>query len=154
MKTYRRQLTEPDISITNDILVYSKTEDDHEEHLHLTLQQLREHHLYEKYKKCEFWLSEVAFLGHIVTNGGIKIDPAKVVAVKEWPRPKKAFKVRSFLGLAGYYRRFVEGFLKIATPLTELTRKNIKHLVKQVLAKLPRIEEVTHISITTQLTSG
>ena len=69
--------------------------------------------MYAKYKKCEFWLSEVAFLGHIVTNEGIKIDPTKVTAVKEWPRMKNAFKVRSFLGSPGYYRRFVEGFSKI-----------------------------------------
>ncbi|XP_062119209.1 uncharacterized mitochondrial protein AtMg00860-like [Humulus lupulus] len=82
--------------------------------------------LYAKYKKCEFWLSEVAFLGHIVTDEGIKVDPAKIVVVKEWPRPKNAYEVRSFMGLASYYRRFVEGFSKIVTSLAELTRKNLK----------------------------
>ncbi|XP_062093969.1 uncharacterized mitochondrial protein AtMg00860-like [Humulus lupulus] len=114
------------IVFIDDILVYSKTEEEHEEHLRLTLQQLREHQLYAKYKKCEFLLSEVGFLGHIVTAGGVKVDPAKIVAVKEWPRPKNASEVISFLSLAGYYRRFVEGFSKIATLMTKLTRKNPK----------------------------
>ena len=82
--------------------------------------------MYAKYKKCEFWLHEVGFLGHIVTDGGVKVDPAKIAAVKEWPRPKNASEIRSFLGFAGYYRRFVEGFSKIAAPMTELTRKNQK----------------------------
>ena len=82
--------------------------------------------MYAKYKKYGFWLSEVCFLGHIVTDGGVKVDPAKIAAVKEWPRPKNASEVRSFLGLAGDYRRFVEGFSKIAAPMIELTRKNLK----------------------------
>ncbi|XP_062118291.1 uncharacterized mitochondrial protein AtMg00860-like [Humulus lupulus] len=86
------------IVFKDDILVYSKIEEEHEEHLHLTLQRLREHQLYAKYKKCEFSLSKVAFLGHIVTNGGIKIDPTKVAGVKEWPRLKNASEVIIFLG--------------------------------------------------------
>ncbi|XP_062075997.1 uncharacterized protein LOC133780140 [Humulus lupulus] len=114
------------IVFIDDILVYSKTEEEHEEHLHLTFQRLRKHQLYAKYKKCELWLYEVGFLGHIVTNGGVEVDPTKIVAVKEWSRPKNALKARSFMGLAGYYKRFVEGFSKIAAPMTELIRKNLK----------------------------
>ena len=110
----------------DDILVYSKDKVEHEKHLRLILLRLKEHRIYAKFKKCEFWLSQVAFLGHIVSKDGIAIDPSKVEAVKDWPRPKNASEVRSFLGLVGYYRRFVEGFSKIATPLTNLTRKQQK----------------------------
>ncbi|XP_062118741.1 uncharacterized mitochondrial protein AtMg00860-like [Humulus lupulus] len=117
------------IMFKDDILVYYKTQEEHEEHLHLTLQRLREHQLYVKYKKCEFWLSEVAILGHIVTNVGIKIDPITVAAMKEWPRTKNACEIRSILGSPGYYKRFVEGFSKITRPLTELTRKNLKKII-------------------------
>ena len=84
---------------------------------------MKEHQLYAKFKKCEFWLSQVAFLGHIISKDGFAVDPSKIEVVKDWPRPKNASEVRSFLGLAGYYRKFVEGFSKISTPLTNLTRK-------------------------------
>ncbi|XP_062075165.1 uncharacterized mitochondrial protein AtMg00860-like [Humulus lupulus] len=110
----------------DDILIYSRTEEEHEEHLRLTLQRLRDHQLYVKFKKFEFWLTQVAFLEHIISKDGIKVDPVKIEAVKDWPQPKNASEVRSFLRLAGYYQKFVEGFSKIATPLTELTRKGIK----------------------------
>ena len=82
--------------------------------------------MYAKFKKCEFWLPEVTFLGHIVGEDGIKVDPAKVEAVREWPRPRNDSEVRSFLGLVGYYRRFVKGFSKIAAPMKKLARKNLK----------------------------
>ncbi|XP_060969706.1 uncharacterized protein LOC133036944 [Cannabis sativa] len=103
-RVFKEYLDQFVIVFIDDILIYSKTAEEHEEHLRLTLQRLREHQLYAKYKKCEFWLSEVAFLGHIVTNGGIKVDPAKVAAVKEWPRPKTALEVRSFLVKAEHQR--------------------------------------------------
>nr|GEX02573.1 putative reverse transcriptase domain-containing protein [Tanacetum cinerariifolium] len=87
---------------------------------------LRQEKLYAKFSKCEFWLSSVAFLGHIVSVEGITMDPAKVEAITKWPRPTSVTEVRSFLGLAGYYRRFVEGFSRLALPLTKLMRKGEK----------------------------
>ncbi|GAV75625.1 hypothetical protein CFOL_v3_19103, partial [Cephalotus follicularis] len=94
------------------------------QHLYIVLQTLRDHLLYVKFHKCKFWLSEFAFIGHIVSGDGLSVDPSKVEAVKDWKRPMNASEVRSFLGLAGYYRRFVERFFRIATPLTSLTQKN------------------------------
>ena len=82
--------------------------------------------MYAKFKKCEFWLEKVEFLGHVVSKDGVSVDPGKVEAVSCWPRPTTISEVRSFLGLAGYYRKFVEGFSKIASPLTNLIRKNVK----------------------------
>jgi hypothetical protein len=108
----------------DDILIYSKNEEEHEEHLRLVLQKLREHELYTKFSKCEFWLKEVAFLGHIITNGGIAVDPSKVSDVLKWEPPRMVSEIRSFLGLAGYYRRFIEGFSKIVKPLTTLLEKD------------------------------
>ncbi|XP_073057397.1 uncharacterized protein [Primulina eburnea] len=110
----------------DDILVYSPSEEDHKEHLHLTLQMLREKELYAKFKKCEFWLKSVTFLGHIISKEGVSVDPKKVEAITGWPRPETVTEIRSFLGLAGYYRKFVEGFSSIATPLTKLTQNNSK----------------------------
>ncbi|KAL5549838.1 hypothetical protein UlMin_000014 [Ulmus minor] len=107
----------------DDILIYSKSKEEHEEHLRNTLDTLKKNKLYAKFKKCEFWLEKVGFLGHIVSKDGISVDPSKTEAVSGWSRPKTISDVRSFLGMAGYYRRFVEGFSRIATPLTALTRK-------------------------------
>lgn len=104
----------------DDILVYSKTEDDHDVHFRIVLQILREKKLYAKFRKCEFWLKEVMFLGHVVSADGIRVDSKKVEAILEWRQPKNVSEVRSFLGLAGYYRRFVEGLSIIAAPLTKL----------------------------------
>ncbi|XP_062075349.1 uncharacterized mitochondrial protein AtMg00860-like [Humulus lupulus] len=91
----------------------------------MVLQRFKEHYLYAKIEKCEFWQPEVIFLRHIVSVDGIKVDSAKIEVVRDWPRQWKASKVRSYLGLAGYYRHFIDDFLKIATPLTELMRKNL-----------------------------
>ncbi|KAL0544048.1 hypothetical protein IC582_019159 [Cucumis melo] len=113
------------IVFIDDILIYSKTEAEHEEHLRMVLQTLRDNKLYAKFSKCEFWLKQVSFLGHVVSKAGVSVDPAKIEAVTGWTRPSTVSEIRSFLGLAGYYRRFVENFSRIATPLTQLTRKGV-----------------------------
>jgi hypothetical protein len=110
----------------DDILVYSNSFEEHEEHLRQTLQTLRDHQLYAKLSKCEFWFKRVTFLGHVILAEGVFVDPQKVKAVLKWERPTSITKIRSFLGLVGYYQRFIEGFSLIATPLTQLTRKNKK----------------------------
>jgi hypothetical protein len=107
----------------DDILIFSKNEEEHNEHLRLVLQKLRENQLYAKLSKCEFWLKEVLFLGHTIYEGGISVDPSKVESVLSWNTPQNVSDIRSFLGLAGYYRRFIEGFSKIAKPMTELQDK-------------------------------
>ncbi|GJS97366.1 retrotransposon protein, putative, ty3-gypsy subclass [Tanacetum coccineum] len=114
------------IVFIDDILVYSKSEEEHERHLRIVLEILRQKKLYAKFSKCEFWLQQVAFLGHIVSADGIIMDPSKVEAITKWPRPTTVTEVRSFLGLAGYLRRFVEGFSRLALPLTQLMRKGEK----------------------------
>ncbi|GJS06002.1 putative reverse transcriptase domain-containing protein [Tanacetum coccineum] len=115
------------IVFIDDILIYSKTKEDHENHLRLMLDLLRKEKLYAKFSKCEFWLQKVHFLGHVVNHNGIHVDPSKIKAVKNWKAPTTPSEVRSFLGLAGYYRRFIENFSKIAKPLTSLTQKNQKY---------------------------
>ena len=107
----------------DDILVFSRNEEEHEEHLRLVLQRLRENQLYAKLSKCEFWLKEVSFLGHVISEGGVSVDPGKVRDVLEWEAPKNVSEIRSFLGMAGYYRCFIEGFSKIARPMTKLLEK-------------------------------
>jgi hypothetical protein len=109
----------------DDILVYSKSEAEHEKHLKLVLQMLRKHKLYAKLSKCEFWIDEVPFLGHVISKGGIAVDPSKVKDVLDWEVPHTMKEVCSFLGLAGYYRRFIENFSKIAKPLTSLQEKGV-----------------------------
>ena len=93
------------------------------------LQTLREHQLYAKFLKCEFWLDQVAFLGHMVSKDGIQVDHRKIEAVIDWPRPTTITEVRSFLGLTGYYRRIVKDFSKIVAPLTKLTQKKMLSLI-------------------------
>ncbi|XP_052477803.1 uncharacterized protein LOC128033768 [Gossypium raimondii] len=109
----------------DSILVYSRTEDEHDEHLRIVLQILREKQLYAKFSKCEYWLRTETFLGHVVSVEGIRVDPQKIKAVLDWKQPKNVSEIRSFLGLAGYYQRFVEGFSLIAAPLTKLLHKSI-----------------------------
>ncbi|XP_057495647.1 uncharacterized protein LOC130780642 [Actinidia eriantha] len=104
-------------------LLRMTTENQHPDHLRIVLQTLKDQRLYAKFKKCEFWLDNIVFLGHIINRDGISVDTQKIKAIMDWPQPKTVFEVRSFLGLIGYYRRFVKDFSKIAMPLTELTHK-------------------------------
>jgi hypothetical protein len=124
-KVFMEYLDKFVVVFIDDILVFSKTEEEHAEHLRLVLQKLREHKLYAKRHKCEFWLKEVSFLGHVVSNGGISVDPGKVKDVLDWKPPVNVGQIRSFLGLAGYYRWFIEGFSKLAKPMTALLEKNV-----------------------------
>jgi len=112
------------IVLINDILIYSRTQEEHAEYLRLVLGILREKQLYVKLSKCEFWMDEVQFLGHVISTQGIAVDPTKVDAVVKWESPKSAMEIRSFVGLAGYCRRFIEGFSKTVAHLTQLTRKD------------------------------
>ncbi|GJS82045.1 putative nucleotidyltransferase, ribonuclease H, partial [Tanacetum coccineum] len=114
------------IVFIDDILIYSRDEKEHEEHLKTILELLKKEELYAKFSKCEFWIHTVKFLGHVIDSSGIHVDPTKIEAVKNWASPTTPSEIRQFLGLAGYYRRFIEGFSKIAKPMTELTQKNQK----------------------------
>ena len=114
------------VVFVDDILIYSQSEREHEDHLRIVLQLLRVHQLYAKFSKCEFWITEVRFLGHMVSASGVLVGPEKVEAVMSWERPKSVFEIRSFLGLAGYYRRFIEDFSRLAAPMTRLTLKEVK----------------------------
>ncbi|GJY86197.1 putative reverse transcriptase domain-containing protein [Tanacetum coccineum] len=115
------------IVFIDDILIYSKTKEDHEIHLKLVLELLKKERLYAKFSKCEFWLQEVHFLGHVVNYNGIHADPSKIEALKNWKALTTPSEIRSFFGLAGYYRCFIANFSKIAKPLTLLTQKNKKY---------------------------
>ncbi|GJR55205.1 putative reverse transcriptase domain-containing protein [Tanacetum coccineum] len=114
------------IVFIDDILIYSKTKEEHDVHLRLILELLKKEELYAKFSKCDFWLSKVQFLGHVIDSKGIHVDPTKVELIKDWESPKTPTEIRQFLGLAGYYRRFIEGFSKIAKPMTKLTQKSVK----------------------------
>jgi hypothetical protein len=105
------------------VVVYSQNEEAHENHLRIVLQKLRDNQLCVKFSKYDFWLKEASFIGHIITNGGIKVDPGKISEILNWKQPTDVSKIRSFLGLEGYYRRFIEGFSKIVKPLLHYWRK-------------------------------
>ncbi|KAI0492241.1 hypothetical protein KFK09_026510 [Dendrobium nobile] len=124
-RVFREFLDQFVIVFIDDILVYSASEDEHARHLSIVLETLRRHQLYAKFSKCEFWLKSISFLGHVISGEGISVDPQKIQAVADWPRPTTVFEVRSFLGMAGYYRKFVKGFSQISTPLTRLTQKSV-----------------------------
>ncbi|GKE18214.1 putative reverse transcriptase domain-containing protein [Tanacetum coccineum] len=136
------------IVFIDNILIYSKSRKDHEGYLKLILRLLKKEELYAKFSKCEFWLSKVQFLGHVIDSEGIYVDPTKIESIKDWASPKTLTEIRQFLGLAGYYRRFIEGFSKIARPMTKLTQKSMKfdwgekaeavfQLLKQKLCSAP-----------------
>ena len=109
----------------DDILIYSHSEE-HEDHLRIILEALRDHRLYAKFSKCEFWFIEVRFLGHVVSASGVSVDPENIKVVMSWERPKSVFEIRGFLGLAGYYKRFIEDFSRLEAPMTRLTWKGVK----------------------------
>jgi hypothetical protein len=123
---FMQELNKFVVVFIDDILIYSKTPEDHAKHLHVILQRLRDHHLYAKFSKCEFWLDTVKFLGHTISGDGISVDPSKVQEVMDWEPPTSVHQIRSFLGLAGYYRRFIPDFSRIAKPMTELLKKGVK----------------------------
>ncbi|GJS00696.1 putative reverse transcriptase domain-containing protein [Tanacetum coccineum] len=136
------------IVFIDDILVYSKNEEEHGKHLKIVLELLKNERLYAKFSKCDFSLDSVQFLGHVIDRSGVHVDPAKIEAIKSWAAPTTPTEVRQFLGLAGYYRRFIEGFSLISKPLTKLTQKNKKyewgkeeeeafHTLKQKLCTAP-----------------
>jgi hypothetical protein len=112
----------------DDILIYSNSTEEHEEHLRVVLQRLRDHQFYAKFSKCEFWINEVSFLGHVISPEGITVDPGKVRDVLDWKPPKFVHQVQSFLGLASYYRMFIMIFSKISKPIIELLRKGNKYV--------------------------
>jgi hypothetical protein len=113
----------------DDILIYSQSEEEHADHLRMVLQRLREHQLYAKLSKCEFWISEVLFLGHIINKEGLAVDPKKVADILNWKAPTDARGIKSFIGMAGYYRRFIEGFSKIAKPMTALLDRIVCYIL-------------------------
>ncbi|GJW83721.1 putative reverse transcriptase domain-containing protein [Tanacetum coccineum] len=116
------------IVFIDDILIYSRNKEEHADHLRIILELLKKEKLYAKFSKCDFWISIVQFLGHVIDSQGIHVDPAKIEAVKNWASPTTPTEIRQFLGLAGYYRRFIKDFSKIAKSLTELTQKNKKYI--------------------------
>ena len=106
-----------------DDILYSEGEEEHKGHLRTVLQRLHDHQLYVKFSKCEFWLKQVGFLGHVLLAEGIAVDPSKVKDILDWTTPTTVSEIRSFLGLAGYYRCLIEGFSKIDKPMTSSSRK-------------------------------
>jgi hypothetical protein len=110
----------------NDILIYSQSEEEHVGHLKMVLPRLREHQLYVKLSKCEFWIQEVFFLGHIINMDGLAVDPNKVADILYWKAPKDVRGIKSFIGMARYYRQFIEGFSKIARPMTSLLANKVE----------------------------
>ncbi|GJR68903.1 putative reverse transcriptase domain-containing protein [Tanacetum coccineum] len=136
------------IVFIDDILIYSRNKKEHEEHLKAILELLKKEELYAKFSKCEFWIPKVQFIGYVIDSRGIYVDPAKIKSIKDWASPKTPTEIRQFLGLAVYYRRFIEGFSKIAKSMTKLTQNKVKfdwgdkqeaafQLIKQKLCSAP-----------------
>ncbi|GKB08966.1 putative reverse transcriptase domain-containing protein, partial [Tanacetum coccineum] len=127
-RVYKPYLDKFVIVFIDDILIYSRNKEEHVDHLRIILKLLKKEKLYAKFSKCDFWISIVQFLGHVIDSQGIHVDPAKIEAVKNWASPTTPTEVRQFLGLAGYYRRFIKDFSKMEKSLTKLTQKNKKYI--------------------------
>ena len=125
-RVFKPYLNQFVVVFIDDILVYSMSGEEHERHLSIVLYTIRDKQLYVKLNKYEFWLDRVYFLRHVVTKDNISVDLGNVNVVENWGRPSTMTEIRSFLGLAGYYRQFIKGFSKIALPLTKLTQKGVK----------------------------
>jgi hypothetical protein len=123
---FMKELDKFVVVFIDDIFVFSKSKREHEEHLCIVLQRLCDYQLYAKFGKCEFWLNEVQFLGHVISSEGISVDPDKVLEVLDWKPPRTVHHVRSFHGLAGYYRRFIPNFSKISKAITDLLKEEEK----------------------------
>jgi hypothetical protein len=135
----------------DDILIYSRMMEEHDEHLCLVLQCLRENKLYGKLSKCSFYQSRIHYLGHVISGEGIIVDPMKVEAIMEWPAPMNVPEVRSFMGLAGYYRWFIEGFSKIENPITELQKKNKKFVWTEKCGSISKAQGVVDDNVDTKI---
>ncbi|GJX52618.1 putative reverse transcriptase domain-containing protein [Tanacetum coccineum] len=125
-RVYKPFLDKFMIVFIDDILIYSKNKKEHEEHLKAILELLKKEELYAKFSKCEFWLPKVQFLSHVIDSQGIHVDPTKIESIKDWASPKMPTEIKQFLGLVGYYQRFIEGFSKITKSMTKLTQKKVK----------------------------
>ena len=125
-KVFQPYLDQFGVVFIDDILIYSQSEVEHEDHLRIVLQLLRDHRSFSKFSKYEFWLNEVDFFKHVVSASSVSMDPRKVEVVMSWERPKSVFEIHSFLGLAVYYRRFIEDFSRLAAPMTRLTWNEVK----------------------------
>ncbi|GJX96463.1 putative reverse transcriptase domain-containing protein [Tanacetum coccineum] len=130
LKTIVGGRSDEDVQSSGIFLMYSlrtcRNKQEHEEHLKLILELLKKEELYAKFSKCEFWIPKVQFLGYVIDSQGIHVDPAKIESIKVWASPKSLTEIHQFLGLVGYYRRFIEGFSKITKPITKLTQKKVK----------------------------
>ena len=125
-RVFKEYLDKFFIVFIDNILLHSHIIEEHEQHLKIVLEKFREKKLYTKFSKYEFWLEKVIFLGHIISEEGISVNSSKVEAVNQWKQLINPTEVRSFLGLVGYYQRFVDEFSKITFPMTTLTSKNVK----------------------------
>ncbi|GKD42423.1 putative reverse transcriptase domain-containing protein [Tanacetum coccineum] len=137
------------IVFIDDILIYSRNKEEHADHLRIILELLRKEKLYDKFSKCDFWISIVQFLGHLIDSQGLHVDPAKIKAIKNWAYPTTPTEIRQFLGLAGYYRRFIKDFSKIAKSLIELTQKNKKYIWdedQETAFQLLKEKVIAHVS--------
>jgi hypothetical protein len=127
-QVFHKYLDQFVVVFIDDILVYSTNHHEHVEHLKKVLDILMEKKLFAKLRKCEFWLKKVSFLGHVISRDGIEVDPSKIETMVKWERPTNVHEIRSFLGLVGYYRRFVKGFSTLSGPLTALTKKHVHYV--------------------------